>query len=124
MIPYGILVGISLLYLADAVSILEVLTLLGAYITTSGKLLLEFKRKFRPMDTNTGYLVTTTFGAGLLGSCGFLTLLSYLTNGVDHMALTFPLSWMVTALFITSSLIWFLLCEERIARRALLSVFE
>lgn len=75
------------------------------------------------MVSNQLLVLITTLGAGLLVSFGYLTFLSYFRD-VMMAALTFPLAWMVTLMFFTSALIWFLVCEKHIARQALLSVFE
>jgi hypothetical protein len=123
LIPCGILFGIMLLYMANAVNLLEVIALTGAYMAVTGKAVVAFNREFRPMVSNDLLVFTTTIGAGLLVSFGYLTFLSCFLENVMVAALTFPLAWMVTATFFTSSLIWFLVFEERVARRAILSVF-
>lgn len=123
LFPYGVLTAIAMLYLTDVVNLLEVITLTGGYIAVSGKTIVAFNREFRPMVSNQLLVLITTLGAGLLVSFGYLTFLSYFRD-VMMAALTFPLAWMVTLMFFTSALIWFLVCEKHIARQALLSVFE
>lgn len=124
LFPYGILIAIVMLYLADLVNLLQVITLTGGYIAVTGKTIVAFNREFRPMVSNQLLVLTTTLGAGLFVSFGYLTFLSYFIRDVMMAALTFPLAWMVTLMFFTSAMIWFLVCEKHIARKALLSVFE
>jgi len=119
LIPYGILCTIVLAHLAGAIGGLEAIALFGAYITVSGKLVIMFNRKFRPFYSNAFYITTTTFGAGLCTTFGYLSLLSWYAERVNHIALSFPLSWVVTGMFFTSGAVWFLVFEKQTAQELL-----